>query len=350
MISHEEKRILELIDDDRAIQWTRELTRIKSVVGADPARDNEEAAALWVAARLREMGCRVEVYEVWPHRPNVVGIYDTGRPGPTLMFEGHTDVVTVGDRSLWTVDPFGAEIKNGKIYGRGANDMKGGLVASLLGVQALIRSGLLTRGKIKFGIVIDEEGMMTGIKDLIKRGWVDDVDACVVCEPEENNICFCQKGGIRVEIVTRGVMSHGAMPLTGINPVPRMARVILKLLEMEAREKEKYGCDRYLGWPSITPTVIQAPPAGAGEAQLNVVPDRCRLYVDIRTVPGQDHGGLVRDLEGVLAALKAEDPDFDAELRVLDDRPATFTSREAAVIRAADACLRDLTGKEPVYN
>lgn len=350
MISETEKRILDLIDDNQVIEWTRELTRIKSVVGVDPALENEEAAAMWVASRLREMGCRVEVCDVHPHRPNVIGIYDTGQPGPTLMFEGHTDVVTVGDLSQWTVDPFGAGIKDGKIYGRGANDMKGGLVASLLGVQALIKSGLLPRGKIKFGICIDEEGMMTGVKDLIKKGWADDVDACVVCEPEENNICFCQKGGLRVEITTFGVMAHGCMPLTGINPNPRMARVILKLMEMEAREKEKHGRDPYLGLPSITPTVIQAPPPEMGEGQLNVMPDRCRMYVDIRTVPGQNHQDIILEIGNIFTELKADDPDFKAELKVIDDRPATFTPRDADIIRATDACLRDLTGQEPVYN
>ena len=350
MISEAERAILSLIDDSQVIAWTRELTRIKSVVGVDPARENEEAAALWVAAKLRELGCRVEVAEVSPHRPNVLGLYDTGRPGPTLMFEGHTDVVTVGDLSQWTVDPFGAEVKDGKIYGRGANDMKGGLVASLLGAGALVKSGLLTRGKIKFGICIDEEGMMTGVKDLINKGWADDVDACVVCEPEENNICFCQKGGLRLEIITRGVMAHGAMPLTGINPLPRMARVILKLLELEDRQKQIYGWDPYLGWPSITPTVIQAPPAEMGEPQLNVMPDRCRLYVDIRTVPGQDHRQLVREIGDLFAELEAADPDFKAELNVIDDRPATFTPRDSDIIRVTGACLRDLTGRDPVYN
>jgi len=350
LISEAERAILSLIDDSQVIAWTRELTRIKSVVGVDPARENEEAAALWVAAKLRELGCRVEVAEVSPHRPNVLGLYDTGRPGPTLMFEGHTDVVTVGDLSQWTVDPFGAEVKDGKIYGRGANDMKGGLVASLLGAGALVKSGLLTRGKIKFGICIDEEGMMTGVKDLINKGWADDVDACVVCEPEENNICFCQKGGLRLEIITRGVMAHGAMPLTGINPLPRMARVILKLLELEDRQKQIYGWDPYLGWPSITPTVIQAPPAEMGEPQLNVMPDRCRLYVDIRTVPGQDHRQLVREIGDLFTELEAADPDFKAELSVIDDRPATFTPRDSDIIRVTGACLRDLTGRDPVYN
>ncbi|MHB8917859.1 MAG: M20 family metallopeptidase [Desulfocucumaceae bacterium] len=350
MLSETEKSILDLIDDSQVIEWTRELTRIKSVVGVDPALENEEQAALWVAERLREMGCRVEVYEVSPGRPNVIGIYDTGRPGPTLMFEGHTDVVTAGDLSQWTVDPFGAEIRDGKIYGRGANDMKGGLVASLLGVQALIKSGLLTRGRIKFGICIDEEGMMTGVKDLVKKGWADDVDACVVCEPEENNICFCQKGGIRIEITTLGIMAHGAMPLTGINPTTRMARVILKLEDLEAREKETYGRDPYVGWPSITPTVIQSPPVDLGEPQLNVMPDRCRLYLDIRTVPGQDHQVLIEKIGGILNGLKEDDPHFRAEMRIIDDRPATFTPRDADIIRVTDACLRDLTGREPVYN
>lgn len=350
MLNATENQILSFVNDDQVVAWTQELTRIKSVVGEDPAQENEAEAAAWVADRLKDIGCRVETYEVLPYRPNVIGAYDTGQPGPTLMFEGHTDVVTAGDPAKWTSDPFGAEIRDGKIYGRGANDMKGGLVASLCGIQALIKSGLLKKGKIKFGVCIDEEGMMTGIKDLIRKGYANDVDACVVCEPEENNICFCHKGSVRVQIDTVGVMAHGAMPLSGINPNPMMAQVILKLADLERREKNTHGKDKYLGWPSITPTVIQAPPADDGVAQLNVMPGRCRLCLDIRTVPTQNHQALLEVIKDVLAGLKEQDPNFKAEFQVIDDRPTTVTALDSDLIRITDACMRDLTGREPVYN
>ncbi|MCK9910337.1 peptidase dimerization domain-containing protein, partial [Microbacteriaceae bacterium K1510] len=113
------------------------------------------------------------------------------------------------------------------------------------------------------------------------------VNGAIICEPEENQICITQKGAMRAVLRTYGKMAHGAMPLTGINPNTRMARVIVALEELERKELERLGEHPMLGWPSITPTILQAPVKG--EPQINVVPDQCMTTLDIRTVPGQNH-------------------------------------------------------------
>src|SRR4051794_28878630 len=155
------------VDDAALIAFTQELVRIPSV--HDPARGLSEApAAELVAAQMREFGWDPQLDVVEPGRPNVVAVVDGGGgPGPTLMFEGHTDVVTEGDG--WTVDPFGAEIVDGKMYGRGSADMKAGLAAMLFATHALQQRGPFP-GHIVLAALVDEEGMMLGAKDLVARG------------------------------------------------------------------------------------------------------------------------------------------------------------------------------------
>jgi len=221
------------------------------------------------------------------------------------------------------------------------------------------------------GVPVDEEGMMSGIKHFIAQGWADTVDAAIICEPEENQVCISQKGALRVSVEVRGVMSHGAMPLSGFNPVPPLAEIIRALQALERREIERLGQDTYLGFPSLTPTVVQAP--ATGEAQLNVVPSCCRLLLDVRTVPGQDHETLKRHITQTVAAVErdtqaslrgggehtlrealqpglAQGLTFSAHVDVFEDRPWTQTPRHEAIVGAVDRALRALGEAEPVYN
>jgi succinyl-diaminopimelate desuccinylase len=127
-------------------------------------------------------------------------------------------------------------------------------------------------GNIIGGVLCDEEGQMTGVLDFIKRGYADTVTAAVICEPQDGKICASQKGAIRACYSICGRMSHGAMPLTGINTAPAVVRLINGLHRLELDAVKDFGRDEYLGWPSFTPTVIQAP--SAGPPQLNVIAPR----------------------------------------------------------------------------
>ncbi|MFY0545947.1 M20 family metallopeptidase [Brevibacillus sp. H7] len=341
-------RVVSFVDEQEVVALTRELVRIPSVYRPGCPDGNEERVANYVADLLREMGLTVIYEEVVPGRPNVIAYYDSGRPGKTLLFEAHTDVVTEGDRDSWSYDPFGACIERGRIYGRGSCDTKGNLAAAICAVKAIQRSQIAFAGKILLCIPCDEEGMMIGIKDFIRRGWADGVDAAIICEPEENQLCITQKGAMRAILRTYGKMAHGAMPLTGINPNTRMARAIVALEELEKKEMARLGKHPMLGWPSITPTILQAPVKG--DAQINVVPDQCMTTLDIRTVPGQDHGVLCREMEAILERLAQQDPHFKALLEVIEERPWTLTSEQEDVVQAVAQSYREITKKEPVYN
>ena len=218
------------IDGDALVEFVRQLVRIPSV--HDPARGlDEQPAAELVAEQMRAFGWDPEIDMVAPGRPNVIAVVDGGGgPGPTLMFEGHTDVVTEGDG--WTVDPFGGELRDGKVWGRGAADMKGGLAAMLFATDALARRGPFP-GRVVLAALVDEEGMMLGAKDMVARGRTDGVDAAICCEPEGGEICHVAKGAVRLRIDLHGKMAHGAMPFEGRNPNRGVAAAITALADHE---------------------------------------------------------------------------------------------------------------------
>ena len=349
MLSDEEKTLLTYVDKEELIDLTQRLVRIDSVIRPDTGNTEKEAVAFLAGWIEKELGVTPSVEEVERGRENIIATIDSGNRGNCLMFEGHTDVVSEGNRELWKHPPFSGEIEAGKLYGRGSCDMKAGLAVNLLTVKALLQSGLSWNGKIRLGIVCDEEGMMIGIKDFIKKGHADDVDAALVSEPEENQLCLSMKGAVRAVVRVNGRMAHGAMPLTGINPNTRLARVILAFEAYEEQEKERCGKDELLGRPSITFTVLQSPPAGE-PAQLNVMPGTAVGYIDIRTTPKQDHETVRKTLRGIIDKLAAEDEDFSAAIEFIEDRPVVTMEKDEPIVAAAASAYSDVTGKEPVYN
>jgi succinyl-diaminopimelate desuccinylase len=349
MITPEERDLLAGIDRDELTAITRDLVRIDSVIRPETGTTEREVVR-WLAAWIRrELGIEPSIEEVAPGRENVVVTVDSGRPGPCLMLEGHTDVVSEGARAAWKHDPFGAEVEQGRIYGRGSCDMKAGLAVALVTARAFGKTAVPWAGKIRLGLVCDEEGMMTGIKHFIRAGHADDVTACLVPEPEENNLCISMKGALRAVVRVHGRMAHGAMPLTGINPNTRLARIILAFERFENEEKERCGRDPFLGWPSVTFTVIQSPPPGS-PAQLNVMPGEAIAFVDIRTTLAQDNDAVRAVLREILAKLAADDRDFNAEIEFIEDRPVVAISRNDPIAAISAGAYRDATGKEPIWN
>ena len=336
------------IGREELARFVQDLVRIPSVYRPEEVGGNEERGARFVADYLEREDFEVYMEEVEPGRPNVWAVWEGDRPGSTLLFEAHTDVVTEGRAEDWSHPPFEAKRVGDRIYGRGACDTKGNLAAAILAVRAIKDSGVSFPGRLVLCHPVDEEGMMAGIKAFIERGYAEGVDAAIICEPEENQLCVKQKGALRVEVTVQGKMAHGAMPLSGINPVTRAARFVVAVEELEREEMERYGEDPFLGYPSLTPTILMGP--DFGPPQINVIPASAYVALDIRTVPGQSHDELVRRLEECLSKLGAEDPDFDASLEVIEERPWTETPMEEPLVRAMEAAYEVLTGEEPRYN
>ncbi len=340
--------MLRRIDREELARFTRELVRIPSVYRPEEEEGNEERVARSLAHYLERAGFEVRTEEVAPGRPNVWAVWEGERPGKTLLLEAHTDVVTEGRAEDWRYPPFGAERVGDRIYGRGACDTKGNLAAAVLAVRAIKDSGVPFPGKLILSHPVDEEGMMAGIKAFIERGYAEGVDGAIICEPEENQLCVKQKGALRVEVTVRGKMAHGAMPMSGVNPLTRAARFVVAVEELEREEIERHGEDPFLGHPSLTPTILMGP--DCGEPQINVIPASAYVGLDIRTVPGRAHDELIRRLEELLSDLGSEDPDFDASLEVIEERPWTETPTDDPLVRAMAAAYGELTGEEPRYN
>ncbi len=363
MITPEEKKLIESIDKNELVSLTQKLVQIPSVPDEETGATEHEVAVFITEWIKKNLGVEPIVEEVKPGRENIIATLDFGdtggkqKRGKTLMLEGHMDVVSAGDFSKWKHGPFSGTIEDGKIYGRGSCDMKAGLAVNLITAKALVNAAISPkghlygklRGKLRLGFVCDEEGMMIGIKDYINKGYADDVDACLVPEPEENQLCLTMKGAIRAIVRVTGKMAHGAMPLTGINPNTRMARIILAFEEYEQQEIKRCGKDEYVGYPSITFTVVQAPPKGT-TAQLNVMPGEAEGYVDIRTTPCQNHDEIRKHLQEILDELASKDKDFKAEIEFIEDRPVVTMTKDEPIAALAADVYRDITGKEPIYN
>jgi succinyl-diaminopimelate desuccinylase len=355
-------KVISAVDPEELIKFTSDLVQINSVW--DPvAGTSEQPAADYIFKWAREQGFDAIMEDVAPGRPNVIVTWPAGAGNRKLMFEGHTDVVTAGDASAWQYDPFGAEIVEQRMYGRGTNDTKGNLSAMLIAMAALKRSGIELSGTIIGGVLCDEEDRMLGVRDFIERGHADTITGAVICEPQDGLICTTQKGALRAQFTISGRMSHGAMPLSGLNTAPAMAKLINALHELEYNAVKHQGRDEHLGWPSFTPTVIQSPATGA--PQLNVVPGESRILVDIRTIPGQSHPDIISDLEAMTVEIEQQvrqdyidydkllelerNHDLRIEMAILTDRPCTLTDRKDPVVLAADWATRKLNDEDPTY-
>jgi succinyl-diaminopimelate desuccinylase len=321
------------VDTDGLVAFARALVRVPSVHRPETGQTEAAAAAL-VAERMRAFGWAPVVEEAAPGRPNVIAVVEGGLPGPTLMLEGHTDVVTEGDPAVWSRDPFGGEIVDGRLYGRGAADMKGGVAAMLYAAAALAAAGPFP-GRLLVAALADEEGIMLGAKDFVRRGHAAGVAAAIVCEPEGGEVCVAQKGAIRALVEARGRMAHGAMPHRGVNPIPPLAELVGRCRDLEAALQAEAGEHPLLGLPYVTPTVLEA---GSAD-QLNVIPGRARLGLDVRTTPAIDHPALLSRLRGLCSE--------SLHLSVVDDRPATETPPDHPVVRAMVEAHTRVRGAAP---
>jgi succinyl-diaminopimelate desuccinylase len=329
------------VDEKAVVELTRDLVRLRTVneVGA-----GEAPAAALVADTMRGFGWEPRTTEVAPGRPNVVAVVEGGGgPGRTLAFEGHTDVVTEGDPQRWSVDPYGGEIRDGRLYGRGAADMKAGVAAMLHGVRALQLAGPFP-GRVLVCALVDEEGLMLGAKHFAGTDLARGVDGAIICEPEDGEICTSAKGAVRIRVDLLGAMAHGAMPRHGRNPLPAIGRLLVALDELQSRLQAAHPAHEHLGEVYVTPTVSRA-----GDLdQINVIPGRAAVAVDVRTIPGLDHAALVERV-GALAAEAGAPDGVTCELTVVDDRPCVEIARDHPLVTALAGAHEAVLGQPARY-
>ena len=330
------------IDREAVLALAQALVALPTVVGA-AGQPVEQPAAELVADVMRGFGWTVAVTEIAPGRPNVVGVIDGVGAGRTLMFEGHTDVVTAGSPQQWSFPPFAADIVDGQLRGRGSADMKAGLAAMIHAARAVQRQGF--PGRIIVAALADEEGMMTGAKHFarVDAAALAPIDGVIVGEPEGGEICACAKGALRLVITFTGRMAHGAMPDHGCSPLPAAARCVLGLAALELALSELVGEHPLLGRVFLTPTVLRAGEA----AQLNVIPATATVGVDVRTVPGLDHDLVLRRVREVVE--RAGGAGVTGVVEVVDDRRPVDTSVDHPLVTALAAAHRAVHGSLPPF-
>jgi succinyl-diaminopimelate desuccinylase len=304
-----------------------------------------------VESWLRREGFEVEIQPVAPGRPNVIGSLGEKRPGQkSLLLEGHTDVVTEGDPAEWSHSPFGADLVDGRIYGRGTADMKSGLAAAMVAAAAFKRAGVGLRGKLVVGALVDEEDGMIGVRHLCETAVGRELDAAIICEPEENELCLEQRGVVWARFRVRGKMAHGAMPEAGINPIACLGRLLAAAPGLERRLRKACEKSRYLRPPTVTPTIIQGPPPRVGVPQSNVIPAVAETTFDIRLTPGIGDDGIRAELEAICRDAAAAQPGIKVEWEPVNAfRLATKVDRSEALVEAMARGVKQATRRAARY-
>jgi succinyl-diaminopimelate desuccinylase len=344
-------QVLRKIDADEVVELTRSLVRIPSVYRPGDPEATEARVAAFVEAWLHREGFGVEVQQVAPGRPNIIGSLGEKRPGGrSLLLEGHTDVVTEGDPAEWSHPPFGAEMVEGRIYGRGTADMKSGLAAAMVAAAAFKRAGVALRGKLVVGALVDEEDGMIGVRHLCGTAVGRDLDAAIICEPEENELCLEQRGVVWARFRVRGKMAHGAMPQAGVNPITGLGRLLAAAPGLERRLRRVCEKSRYLKPPTVTPTIIQGPPPGVGVPQSNVIPAVAETTFDIRLTPGIGADGIRAELEAICREAAAAQPGIKVEWEPVNAfRLATKVDRTEHLVEAMVRGVKQATRRAPKY-
>lgn len=297
---------------DSTIQLLKDLIAIDSVnPSLVPGGAGEEAIANHIAERMRSWGIDVSLQQTTtPRRPNVIGVIDSGRSGRSLLLCGHSDTVGVEGMDA----PFDPKERDGRLYGRGSQDMKGGVAAILGAARTIAEKKLLRAGKLVIGIVSDEEYASIGAEALVKE-WV--ADAAVVCEATDLDIGVGHKGFEWVDVVTEGVAAHGSRPEDGVDAIALMGRVLGGLEELEQSFHAKPH--PLLGRPSVHASLI------SGGRELSTYPDRCSLQIERRTVAGEGEGIALDEVQQILGRLSAQDSRFRATARLLFTRRPYLT-------------------------
>ncbi len=312
---------------DPCISLLRELVAIDSVnPSLVPGAAGEGAIADAIAEHMRRAGFDVTVQEVVPGRSNVVGVIEGAEPGRSLMFCGHMDTVGVeGMRA-----PFDPVERDGRLYGRGAQDMKSGVAAMIDAARVATARGF-QKGRIVVAAVIDEEYASIGA-DALAQLWR--ADAAVVTEPTDLQIGVAHKGFAWAEIRTAGRAAHGSRPAEGRDAILRMGRVLHGLERLD-RDLQARPAHRLMGTGSLHASIIE------GGREWSSYPDRCVLRLERRTIVGETGDTFMREIEVLLQELRAEDPGFEASAALTFARPSYEVADghplPAALVRAAAA-------------
>jgi succinyl-diaminopimelate desuccinylase len=326
------KDLLDHLDHDYTLRLLSEMVAIDSVVG------NEAALARYLQAELEALGLEPELHEVEPGRPNVYARLHGHGPGRHLNLNGHTDTVPVCEG--WTTDPFSPTLRDGRLYGLGACDMKAGLACLLTTLRAFVTSGHPFYGQLSFAGVVDEEAYSKGARAMIKTPLAG-CNAILLAEPyagdEDKPVPLGITGKVLYDVTVEGRAAHGFRPHLGVNAIEAAARIITALDRLPLREHADFGKGN-----TCTLKV-----EGGYQVYSVVVPDRCRFEVNRLLVPGETAECALADMEELVGSL-----DLEAKVGVALKPPRYepfLMDRDEPIVEIFDAAYREVMGAAPVY-
>ncbi|WP_322488170.1 ArgE/DapE family deacylase [Chloroflexus sp.] len=359
-----EQRVLAAIDDAGLLEALAALVSIPSLDGT--AAENE--AQEYVAALLAEQGMAVDRWEIdlpqlYAHPAcswevpreralGVVGTLGADRGGHSLIFNGHVDVVPAGDRRHWRSDPWQATILDGRVYGRGALDMKGGLCCTIFAARAIAAAGVRLRGRLLIQSVIGEEDGGLGTLATIVRGHT--ADAAIVAEPTALKVAPAQAGAHNFRLTVYGAAAHGCMREEGVSAIEKLAPLHQAILDLERRRNERLRAAdpsglfaRYRTPNAICIGIVRAGAWASSEAEQLVAEGRYGIGV------GEESAAARAELEQAIAAAAAQDPwlrDHPPTLEWWGGRfdPAS-TPLDAPIVQTSAGCDQAVRSASPTF-
>jgi acetylornithine deacetylase len=323
------------IDRDYLIRTLTNLVKINSInpsLSADGA--GEVHIAAYVADLLRGLGLEIKLHEPQPGRVSVVGILKGTGGGRSLMLNAHMDTVGVANMP----DPFSAAIKDGKLYGRGAYDMKGSLAACLAVAKSLSASDRL-KGDVLIAAVADEEYASLGTEEIVRHYKPD---AAIVTEPTELTICLAHKGFVWIEVETIGRAAHGSRFAEGIDANIRMGRFLAELDRLEQDLRHRIGHE-LVGPPSLHAAKIE------GGTEPSMYAAHCVLQIERRTIPGESTAQVLHEIQSIIDKLAQADPTFKASIKSALARDPFSVSLEAPIVQSLDRAANQILKHPPEY-
>jgi succinyl-diaminopimelate desuccinylase len=363
MVSDPTEDLFKTIDARRneLVELTRELIRFPTV---NPPGEAYRPCAEFIGERMRSRGFAVDYVhavdtpgdsERHP-RINVIARREGAARGPCVHFNSHIDVVQTG--SGWTMDPFAALVQDGRVYGRGACDMKGGLAASIIAVEALIDCDAGLPGTLEISGTVDEEsGGYGGVHFLAQRGWFSAprVDHVIIPEPlNVDRVCIGHRGVWWAEIETHGRMAHGSMPFLGDCAVRHMHAVLDRF------ERDLYPklAARHTDMPVVPPgarhSTLNINSIHGGQAEMSgypapCVPDSCRMVIDRRLLIEESLDVVKSEVTQLLDDLVKERAGFRYGIRDIFEVRPTMADRDGPVARSTAAAIRRVIGREAEF-
>jgi acetylornithine deacetylase len=324
------------IDRDFLVETLQKLVQINSVnPGLVPGNPGEYEIGAYITEVLRTIGLDPQFHEIQPDRVNVVATLEGSGGGKSLMLNGHMD--TVGVQGMER--PFSGEVKEGRVYGRGAQDMKGSLDGMLAAFKALGDADIRLKGDLVFAAVADEEYRSIGTEALVQTV---SADAAIVTEPTGLDVCLAHRGFGLFEFETTGRAAHGSRYQDGIDANIHMGR-ILKELDKLSQTLLNSPAHHLLGPPSLHVPVIK------GGSELFIYSDRCKISVERRTLPGEEREDIHKEMDSILSGLSANDRKFRASVKPILYRDAYEISPDSELVKLISLSIKEVRGREPAY-